>query len=231
MHSPRVRPGVTVLRDGRILLTGGNNGKTVLDSAETYDVLNGKWTLTGKMTTARLGHTATLLSDGRVLIAGGVDGRHAVVASAEIFDPQTNKFSAVSSLHQGRFMHSAALLPSGKVFMAGGASDANGKHTLTCAEIYDPSTHSFSSAGNMNAPRMKLPDLAALLDGRMLVIGGAASAEIFDPRNGSFRPVTGGLDAARFYSAAIQLMDGSTRIFGGYDSAGSSTAKTWIYRP
>jgi hypothetical protein len=231
MHSARVRPGVTVLRDGRILLTGGNNGKTVLDSAETYDVLNGKWTLTGKMTTTRSGHTATLLSDGRVLIAGGVDSQHAVVASAEIFDPQTNKFSAISSLHQARFMHTAALLLSGKVFIAGGASDRAGKSLLTSAEIYDPASHSFSVAGDMNVPRIKVPDMASLLDGRVLIVGGAASAEIYDPKGGTFRAVTGSLDAARFNSAALQLMDRSTRIFGGYDSAGASTAKTWIYRP
>lgn len=231
MHAARIRPAVTVLRDGRILVTGGTNGKSVLDSGETYDVLNGKWTLTGRMTTARSGHTATLLSDGRVLLTGGVDSKHSVLASAEIFDPQTNKFSAISPLHEGRLMHTAVLLPSGKVLIAGGASDPAGKSLIASAELYDPASHLFSSAGEMNEPRMKMPDQAALLDGRALIVGGAASAEIFNPRDGSFRAVSGTLDAARFYSAAIQLMDGSTRIFGGYDAQGSSTPKTWIYRP
>ena len=83
----------------------------------------------------------------------------------------------------------------------------------------------------MKEPRMKMPDLTALLDGRVLIVGGAASGEIYDPKAGSFRAVDGSLDAPRFYAAAIQLMDGSTRIFGGYDSSGASTAKTWIYRP
>jgi hypothetical protein len=46
-----------------------------------------------------------------------------------------------------------------------------------------------------------------------------------------FRTVDGSLDTARYYPAIIQLMDGSTRIFGGADSKGVSTAKTWIYRP
>ena len=39
------------------------------------------------------------------------------------------------------------------------------------------------------------------------------------------------MDTPRYSSAALQLMDGTTRIFGGYDSKGVSTAKTWIYRP
>ncbi len=62
-------------------------------------------------------------------------------------------------------------------------------------------------------------------------IGGAASAEIYDPKTASFRTVDGRLDTPRYSSAAVQLMDGTTRIFGGYDSKGVSTAKTWIYRP
>jgi Kelch motif len=127
-------------------------------------------------------------------------------------------------------MHAAVLLPSGKVLIAGGASDSAGKSLLTSAEIYDPASHTFSAAGDMNEPRIKFPDMASLLDGRVLMVGGAASAEIYDPKSG-FRAVVGSLDTARFYSAAIQLMDGSTRIFGGYDSAGASTPKTWIYRP
>jgi hypothetical protein len=231
MHAARIRPGVTVLRDGRILVTGGTNGKTVLSSAETYEVLNGKWTLAGKMTTARLGHTATLLADGRVLITGGMSSQHKALSSAEIFDPQTNKFSAVSSLHEARYFHAAGLLPTGDVFVVGGVSDAAQKAMIKSAEMYAPATHSFSSVGKMNEARMKLPDLAASLDGRLLILGGAAPGEIYDPKTGSFREVEGSMDGARFYSAAIQLMDGSMRIFGGYDSTGTSTAKTWIYRP
>jgi hypothetical protein len=79
--------------------------------------------------------------------------------------------------------------------------------------------------------RMKMPDATTLLDGRVLIAGGATSSEIYDPKTGAWRVVSGRMDSARYYSAAIQLMDGSTRIFGGYDHAGVSTAKSWIYRP
>ena len=65
----------------------------------------------------------------------------------------------------------------------------------------------------------------------VLVVGGAPSAEVYDPKSGSFRPADGTLDAARYYPASVQLMDGTVRIFGGYDSHSVSTAKTWIYRP
>jgi len=78
---------------------------------------------------------------------------------------------------------------------------------------------------------MKLPDATLLLDGRVLIVGGGQSAEIYDPKAASFRSVSGSLDAARYDPAVIQLMDGSSRVFGGDNSSAMSTAKSWIYRP
>ena len=222
---------VTTLRSGKILVTGGEDGNLPLDSAETYDVLTGKWTLVGKMAAARANHSATLLSDGRVLIAGGTGARHSVLASAEIFDPKTNKFTATGSLHDARSTHTSALLGNGKVLIAGGTSVPAPGNVLASAEIYDPQSGSFIPTGKLIEPRYKLPDSTALLDGRVLIVGGAASAEIYDPKTGLFRTTSGSLDTERYYPATIQLMDGTTRIFGGYDSHGVSTAKTWIYRP
>jgi hypothetical protein len=102
---------------------------------------------------------------------------------------------------------------------------------LNSAEIYDPKTNSFAETGNLVEARTRMAGAALLLDGRALIVGGAASAEIFDAVKGEFRTVDGSLDTARFSGAAVQLMDGSLRIFGGFDSSGASTAKSWIYRP
>lgn len=231
MHARRIRPTATVLRDGRILVTGGSDGAQPLASAETYDVLTGKWTLTGNMASARSGHTATLLSDGRVLIVGGTSRGHSVLASAEIFDPKSNQFRVAGKLGQARTLHTAALLTSGKVLIAGGASQFDGSNPLSSSELYDPASRSFTASGSMADPHLKLPDGASLLDGRVLIMGGAAAVEIFDSKTGTFRVVSGALDTPRYDSAAFQVMDGSVRFFGGYDSAGISTAKTWIYRP
>jgi hypothetical protein len=92
-------------------------------------------------------------------------------------------------------------------------------------------TKSFSPSGKLSEARWKLADAQTLLDGRVLVLGGAASAEVYELRTGNARPVLGSLDTTRFYPAAIELMDGSVRIFGGFDAAGASAAKTWTYRP
>ncbi|HEV2397339.1 MAG TPA: kelch repeat-containing protein [Candidatus Sulfotelmatobacter sp.] len=231
MHARRVGAAVTVLRDGSPLVTGGTDGVQSLDSAETYSVLTGKWSPVGKMSSARVEHTSTLLADGRVLITGGANPKQGILATAEIFDPKTNQFTRTGDMHQARFEHAAVLLPNGKVLIAGGTSRPDGTGALNSAELYDPATETFTVTGNLNEARNKLPDGYVLLDNRALMLGGAVSAEIFDPRSAAFRPVDGALDTARYNSAATQLMDGSVRIFGGYDASGVSTAKSWIYQP
>src|SRR5258708_20586324 len=79
---------ITMLRDGRVLLTGGvrNAGfRSELSSAEIYDPGAGTFIATGSMSVAREGHTATMLRDGRVLIAGGSDNGIHTLDSAWIY--------------------------------------------------------------------------------------------------------------------------------------------------
>jgi hypothetical protein len=64
----------TLLRDGRVLIVGGMDGRQVLRSAELYDPATGTLLPTGSTSVVRYQHTATLLPDGEVLIAGGKFG-------------------------------------------------------------------------------------------------------------------------------------------------------------
>ena len=76
MTVPRAGQTITMLRDGRVLLTGGvqNVGfRSELSSAEIYDPAAGTFSATGSMSVPREGHTATMLRDGSVLVAGGSD--------------------------------------------------------------------------------------------------------------------------------------------------------------
>jgi N-acetylneuraminic acid mutarotase len=61
----------TLLKDGKVLVTGGRTGSRILRSADLYDAEADRWTNAGSMTRARTQHSATLLRDGRVLIVGG----------------------------------------------------------------------------------------------------------------------------------------------------------------
>jgi hypothetical protein len=77
MTIARVGHTATLLKNGKVLVTGGNGGSGPGLAAELYDPSNEFFTATGSMTIARVGHTATLLTDpalpnyGKVLIAGG----------------------------------------------------------------------------------------------------------------------------------------------------------------
>ena len=85
LSSVRWSHAATLLNDGTVLITGGYNGSTFIDSAEAYDPVSGSFTaLTSTMTSIRSHHTATLLNDGTVLITGGWNGS-AYVNTFEFF--------------------------------------------------------------------------------------------------------------------------------------------------
>jgi hypothetical protein len=153
----------------------------------------GTFIATGEMTTARTGHTATLLDNGKVLIAGGAGigvGAPPVLASAEIYDPNTGTFTRTGDMTAARYRPAAIQLPNGKVLIVGGSEDLRIDSGLTSAELYDPSTGTFTATGNMVAAT---PCLTAILldNGGVFVAGGVAGlppygVQLYDPATGSF---------------------------------------------
>jgi hypothetical protein len=135
--------------------------------------LPGSFTLTGSMTTARKGHTATLLLDGRVLVVGGNSGG---VASAELYDPRSGTFSATGSLSRALGNHRATLLQDGRTLITG-----EGGH----AELYNPVTGTFTVTGSMIAARQN-HTATLLLSGKVLITGSSGIAELYDSQTGTF---------------------------------------------
>jgi hypothetical protein len=237
----------TLLRDGRVLIVGGSDAvHHALASAELYDPTTGRFSPAGSMKTARAFHTATLLADGRVLVTGGsVVGWDPVpgdfVASAEIYDPKTGTFSPTGSMAAERVFHTATLLNDGRVLVTGGAyTPTKGSiYSRDTAELYDVKTGTFSTAGSMSDERT-FHQATLLPDGRVLVTGGSAdgwtypgiplaSADIFDPKSGTFTP-TGPVADARFAHTATLLPDGRVLIAGGYDGK-ADLATAELYDP
>jgi hypothetical protein len=123
----------------------------------------GMFTATGNMTAFRYRHSATLLQDGRVLIAGGITQNTAppfgqtVTATAELYDPATGTFVATGSMSSARASHTATLLPDGRVLIAAGSGGGSPplvgpEYSLVRAELYDPSTGTFTATGDMTTP-------------------------------------------------------------------------------
>jgi hypothetical protein len=239
MTTARIFHTATLLADGRVLIAGGDmmEAKTVhpppfktQSSAELYDPRSGTFTATGNMMTPRSWHTATLLPDGRVLITGGGVTNAAQgafgdpsFASAELYDPDTGTFSATGDMTTARYGSTATLLNNGKVLIAGGFQRDPGAlniRILASAELYDPSTGTFTATGDMTS---EWADTATLLpNGKVLITRGnpdgpppfLSSADLYDPSTGTFT-------AAAYTTVnhtgpkATLVMNGKVLIAGG----------------
>jgi hypothetical protein len=96
--------------------------------------------------------------------------------------------------------------------------------------VYDATTNGFRATGSLHEARYKLAHaVVTLADGRVLVAGGGAGFEVYDPARGEFTPVSAGLSAARYYSTATALGGGRVLIAGGYgDDAGESARMAYV---
>lgn len=135
----------TVLADGRVLITGGENTTGGLAHCEIYNPADDSFEEVARMLKERYRHTATLLPDGRVFVCGGANVI-GPLASCEIFDPATGAFDSAPSMNVGRFNHTATLLPNGWVLITGGESIDD-----TSVEIFDPIANDFLAAPAVDA--------------------------------------------------------------------------------
>ena len=235
----------TLLATGKVLMAGGadtdptGTGQT---SAELYDPGTGTFSATGSMAVGRYLHTATLLQNGKVLIVGGVlTSKSDPVASAEIYDPATGSFTMTGAMATAREQHTATLLADGRVLIVGGTTSppasltsawlgtgSGDSHPTATAEVYDPSTGSFSVTGTMAAART-FHTATLLPNGTVLVAGGGddnSTAEVYDPATGSFS-ITGGMEIGRSGHTATLLPNGSVLVAGGGIFAGLASAELY----
>jgi hypothetical protein len=213
MSTTREFHTATILPNGKVLIAGGGGPGP---SEELYDPATGGFSVTGTMISARAQHTATLLPSGQVLITGG--DTTIAATTAELYDPTTGVFSSTGSMSVPRNGHTATLLNDGRVLIAGGEG-------TTVAETYDPATGTFSNAGNLTTER-SYHQATLLNGGKVLLTGGhrnnpqpsasLASAELYDPVNGTFT-ATSPMSSPREFHTAAALLNGQVLIAGGAD--------------
>ena len=210
---------VTLLQDGRVLVTGGSDHFfNPVNTVESYDPTTGTWVSLSPMLEPRGGHTATLLNSGKVLVVGGISISDPLV-TAEVYDPVADRWSKTGALSDARAGHTATLLDSGKVLVVGGYAMTGPLNTL---ETYDPLSAAWSRTRfNLSVPRGN-HTATKLSNGRVLIVGGDGHAaqsyltatELFVPDSEAVVYVTD-LAVARSNHVAALLPNDRVLVVGG----------------
>jgi hypothetical protein len=224
MTGARYNHTATFLDDGsgKVLVVGGVSGNSSLASAEIFDPAANSWATTTDIPYARDSQTATSFGDGtgRVLVVGGIDSG-TVSNDAEIYDPNDPAvWSSAGTLSTARYDHTATLLPNGNILVVGGRSSPTGSAALATAEIYDPATGQWATAGSLQTARYG--HTATLRnDGTVLISGGIGSvpvgtSELFDGITGKWlTSVPQTMPQARKDFTATVRDDGTVLVVGG----------------
>jgi RHS repeat-associated protein len=140
-----------------------------------------------------------------------------------VLDP---RWTSTSSMATARQEHTMTRLANGKVLVAGGRSNSSSTAALTSAELFDPSTSTWSTTGAMAGARRI--HRAVLLgstgnsttSGKVLVIGGInnttslATAELYSSTAGTWTAAAN-LPSARHDGTATLLASGQVLVAGG----------------
>jgi hypothetical protein len=226
MNVGRQGHSATLLGDGRVLVAGGFTvGAVPTASAEVYREDTEQFTLlSASLHQARAAHTATRLNDGRVLLAGGWSegpaGDSRTTASAEVFDPATNTFAQVGNMTTERADAAAWLLPDGRVLVTGGSRLVGTfLQDLDTAELFDPTSNTFSPAPNPMLHTRAAHGMVAGAGGK-LVLGGGSDADLrpsrCDTTTLAFQDLgMAASDHVRFGPAMASFESGGVVIAGG----------------
>ena len=183
MHVARGFHTATLMKDGRVLVAGGDNASgRATRSAEVYNPAKNRWTRIAPMAHARAFHQAVRLLSGRVLVVGGG-------AAPEVFVPWIGAWRAVAAPHHGTGASTATLMKDGRVFVYDTGGDCSG-----VPEIYTPWQNRWRDGAAIDDSIIPCGGKSVLLhDGRVLMHGGEndqgagfTGTYIYDPRTNSW---------------------------------------------
>jgi hypothetical protein len=233
--------------DGRVVVEGGFNPQTgePLGQTVVFDPASSRWIDAPPIPEPRANDVAVPLADGTLLVTAGQGANGPqLYRSTWIFDPSRNHWSRVGDLHTARLSPSAVRLSDGRVLLVGGSvvhqdlatagagqgplpagAGQNPYQAVASTELYDPSTKTWSAAGDLTLPRSGVA-LAALPDGGALAVGGCvfpqnqpgvsalATAELFNSGTARWTS-TRLLPEGRCSPNAVGLADGRVLVVGG----------------
>jgi hypothetical protein len=255
MAVARWYPSLVTLGDGSVLAVAGQSSTGAL--THTWQRFTGSsWTADQQPPTRPDGLNGRhwwpmypglhLLADGRVFYSGA--HTFGSTPPAGIWDLGTNAMQPVggaADLEHADHAMSVLLPPAQdqKVMILGGGNDPGGDTTNRAAVVdLDTPSPGWSAAASLDTPKMYV-SAVILPDGTVFETGGASrqrnapgtsyvfSAQIYDPRTGTWTKAKDHKVPRGYHSSAILLPDGRVATFGNNPANGSFELRIEIYSP
>ena len=190
--TPPLYPRLHLLPNGKVFYSGSGRGSRLFDpAAKTWSAViatTNYGTTRGYGTSVLLPLTPANSYKPRVMIFGGGNPS---TATTEIIDlsAATPAWQYGPNMSQPRIQMNATILPSGKVLLTGGS--LNDEDTATAslnADLYDPNTNTFSSAGANRFARLYHSNALLLPDATVLLSGGNPQRGNYENRQEIYKP-------------------------------------------
>ncbi|HVZ74983.1 MAG TPA: kelch repeat-containing protein [Polyangia bacterium] len=125
------------MQSGDVMIIGGRDGTTTLDTVYSYNLAANAWTARGTLSAARVGHTATIMSNGYVLVAGGGPYNSTTVyATCDLYNPTTNLWKPTADMISARTGHAATLNWDDSIIVSGGIGPGSSALAIKGAERF-----------------------------------------------------------------------------------------------
>ena len=196
--APALYPRMILLPDGRLIHVGPESETWIFDPSIANPGVNWNFLASTQSTEMRTYGSAVLLPltpannyAARIIIMGGMGSTPVATNTTELLDmSQSNPqwvYGATMSLP--RVEMNAVLLPTGKILAVGGsANDEDNSTASLTADLYDPATNLFISAGSNVFPRLYHSTALLLPDATVVLSGGNPQQGVYEPHIEVYQP-------------------------------------------
>ncbi|MFE1896658.1 discoidin domain-containing protein [Streptomyces yangpuensis] len=221
-------PGIAMLADGRVLVTGGSNA----EKASIYDPATDSWSATTSMNIARGYQAMTLLSTGEAFVLGGSwSGNASTDKAGEVWSPDTRTWRSLPGVPASKALTADPAGPyradnhmwlhatsGGKVLQLGPSKQMNWISTSGQGSVTPAGTRADSQDAMIgNAVPYDI--------GKLVTLGGSPAYQDSPATQRAYTvgisgsqvqaARTGDMEHPRAFSNSVVLPDGKVAVFGG----------------